>query len=214
MANTPRGFPGYPTCEPDSTIRPASSPNFHIDHNRTASLRAIATATERYFFIASCTYCRRQSASNRTAVCAASVSNPGNAALPCLVRCSSRCRPPRAMLAGNQPQIAGHLPAAREARRIQNGQHIQQPRHRTHPVLGVRTSHFGARFRLLLHRPVQLGNVPVQTLPQHQQVFARCRRSRSQLDRVARSIHHPLVDSAGDVLPNLESRSPIQAAIV
>ena len=66
----------------------------HIQYNRTASLRPIATlAMLLCRRIARWKYRRRQSGLLRTAACAASTSKKRSNELPCLLMCPNRCLP-------------------------------------------------------------------------------------------------------------------------
>ena len=88
---TPCPVPSCPGCEPNLTHSAYSQPFRHIQYNRTASLRAMATlAMFRCRRSARCMYRRLQSASQRAAAWAASPSKKRNRELPCLLMCPSR----------------------------------------------------------------------------------------------------------------------------
>jgi hypothetical protein len=91
----PCPVPSCPAYEPDSNDGEYSQPFRHIQYNRIASLRPIATlAMLLCRRIARCMYRRRQLGWIRAAAWAASTSKKRNKELPCLLMCPIRCWPP------------------------------------------------------------------------------------------------------------------------
>src|SRR5882724_7499417 len=92
---TPCPVPSCPAYGPNSNDCEYPQPFRHIQYNRTASLRPIATlAILLCRRIARCMYRRRQSGWIRAAAWAASTSKNRNKELPCLLMCPNRCLPP------------------------------------------------------------------------------------------------------------------------
>src|SRR6202034_615986 len=92
---TPLPVPSCPAYEPNSKDCEYSHPFRHIQYNRIASLRPIATlAMLLCRRIARWLYRRRQSGWTRAAAWAASTSKKRNKELPLGVMCPSRCLPP------------------------------------------------------------------------------------------------------------------------
>src|SRR6516165_2958048 len=89
---TPFLVPSCPAYEPNSNDGEYSQLFRHIQYNRTASLRPIATlAMLLWRRIARCMYRRRQSGWIRAAAWAASTNKKRNNELPCLLIWPSRC---------------------------------------------------------------------------------------------------------------------------
>src|SRR6516164_9892888 len=89
---TPFLVSSCPAYEPNSTDGEYSQPFRHIQYNRTASRRPMATlAMLLCRRIARCMYRRRQCGLTRAAACAASTNKKRNNELPCLLMCPSRC---------------------------------------------------------------------------------------------------------------------------
>src|SRR4029077_5435841 len=92
---TPFLVPSCPAYEPNSSNGEYSQPFRHIQYNRTASLRPIATLAMLWCRrMARWMYRRLQSGWLRAAAWAASTSKKRNKELPCLLICPSRCLPP------------------------------------------------------------------------------------------------------------------------
>jgi hypothetical protein len=82
-----------------------TQPFRHIQYNRTANWRSKATLAMLFSRrIARCQYLCRQSWLHRAAACAASTSKKRNSALPCLLMCPNRCRPPLDSSLGMSPR--------------------------------------------------------------------------------------------------------------
>ena len=88
----PCPVPSCPAYEPNSNFGEYSHPFRHIQYNRIASRRPIATlAMLLCRRIARCLYRRLQSGWLRAAAWAASTNKKRNKELPCLLMCPSRC---------------------------------------------------------------------------------------------------------------------------